>query len=854
MPFSFEVSRGKSGKVGLLVDLYYFLRGAFPRDYKQHVRVRKRKNDQVFRSYSLLIVLLRTMSAAAAAAAATAASRATANRQRTAVPREPPELRAYKTRFNAYLVAPASSGGLGLPPVDDLTPEDVASPGDIESIMCSWAEYMMANPPRNSRNTEKLLKADGVGNGFGLVKEYLKDKFGRHDDWKDETWFTLSKGALVKKLERDSVRGTSGVDEVPGKIGIVRVNPDADIVEGHAGISTTPFADDIPDLVTIIRKLLKTSKLGDKEQRRLALNLTYAADGRSGEAKYLNYQSMGCDPVGNCAAADWKDLKNGTTRPITFCADYDRWETCVFDSLGDHWSVDGGLSRPCNSSGNIGFLSSFVVPMCHLRNDAWTSTMLTSTLRDGMPDSIRDSVSGRSLRYGGTTHLHEDPSVNHPELTARSGHAPADNSRHYVLSRRGTQYVPMRSLAGCPSPRKSHRPPRLIAIGTSAEDLALMEAFADKLYPSTMPDFKAGGRLRQLVREVLATNIMHFSSKLSFLGVAGPAVRRMMTVAEELGVNLSQLKEWSKKVAEDYKALNVPYSSTDEELAAVVAENNRLVADLRKEIADLKALEASNARMIVQLETQLQESNARALNMLPVARPTPAATPTASAGTDTSAGGTVRRRDPSPARSPSRNVRQRTGEAPGFVSNAISTITGSPAALARRITGRQPLPPLRPPAIPSSSGGYTSTSKGKKKNQSGVAVSDVVIELARTGRLKSGTAFEDTAPPLNLFPSGLASSEMNKYKFAMRVASAAVTEDQEKVFRAAEIDDAELIQNAKALDEGCRNWIAKALGRKAVGKLTAKVLGLGANARNVPGDKWPRPQGGLFGSMFRRNN
>ena len=162
-----------------------------------------------------------------AAAAITAASRATAGRRRTAVPREAPELRTYKTRFNAYLVAPASSGGLGLPPVDDLTAEDIANPGDIESIMCSWAEYMMANPPRNSRNPEKLLKADGVGNGFGLVKEYLKDKFGQHDDWKDETWFTLSKGALVKKLERDSVRGTSGVDEVPGKIGVVRVNPES---------------------------------------------------------------------------------------------------------------------------------------------------------------------------------------------------------------------------------------------------------------------------------------------------------------------------------------------------------------------------------------------------------------------------------------------------------------------------------------------------------------------------------------------------------------------------------------------------------------------------------------------------
>ena len=246
---------------------------------------------------------------AAATTAATAATNATAGLRRTAVPRAPPELSSYKTRFNAYLQH------IGLPFVDDLTPEDVASPGDIESIMCSWAEYMSTNPPRYMNNRDKLLNADGVGNGFGLIKEYLKDRFGRHVDWTDETWFTLSKGALVKKLERDSVRGTSGVDEVPGKIGIVRLNPDAGVIEGHDGVSTSPFADDVPDMVTINRKLLKTSKLGDKHQRRLALNLTYAADGRSGEVKYLNYQGMTYDPVGNCAAADWKDLKNGRFLP-----------------------------------------------------------------------------------------------------------------------------------------------------------------------------------------------------------------------------------------------------------------------------------------------------------------------------------------------------------------------------------------------------------------------------------------------------------------------------------------------------------------------------------------------------------
>ena len=131
---------------------------------------------------------------ATATTAATAATNATAGLRRTAVPRAPPELSSYKTRFNAYLQH------IGLPFVDDLTPEDVASPGDIESIMCSWAEYMSTNPPRYMNNRDKLLKADGVGNGFGLIKEYLKDRFGRHVDWTDETWFTLSKGALVKMV------------------------------------------------------------------------------------------------------------------------------------------------------------------------------------------------------------------------------------------------------------------------------------------------------------------------------------------------------------------------------------------------------------------------------------------------------------------------------------------------------------------------------------------------------------------------------------------------------------------------------------------------------------------------------
>ena len=461
---------------------------------------------------------------------------------------------------------------------------------------------------------------------------------------------------------------------------------------------------------------------------------------------------------------------------------------------------------------------------------------------------------GQRFRYGGTTHLHEDPVVNHPELTARSGHAPSDNSRHYILSSRAMQYVPMRSLAGYPSPRKPNRPPRLMSTGASADHLALMERFADELYPSTMPHFKAGGRLRQLVREVLATNLMNFSSKLSFLGVGGPAVRRMMLVADGLGISLGQLKEWSKKVADDFNAINKPYSSAEEELAVVVAENNRLVIELRKEVADLKAAAATNTSTVLQLETQLQEANSRLLNVSPPS--TPQRNPTAQPPAP-DAGGGRRRRQESPPRSPVRSVRRRADDNSGIVRSTISAIAASPAAIAQRIVGRSapppPAPNFHPPAIMNQSS-TVSAGGGSKTYKRWPNMSEIVIELARGGQLKSGTAYENIPPPLAILPRQLDRNERTKYNYAMRVVSAAVKEDQEAVFRAKDVDNAALVAKGKALDLEVRRWISNKTG-KDLKKVTAKVLGVGANAQQLPDSAWPRPTGGLFGGLlFGRNN
>lgn len=273
-------------------------------------------------------------------------------------------LPAAKTRFNKYLAS------IELPNIDDLQCDDINGPGDIITIMGGWGDHMKRNPPRHMNNPSKLLDPAGVGNAFGLIKEHLKSKFADHDDFKNEVWFTLQKADVLSSLGKSKIRGLDGDDEGTEKVGIVRCNPDADALD-DADASASYYHDDEPhDLLTINRDLLRPTgeRMSDVYERRLAINATYSADGRSGEIKYLNYQSFQYDPPGRCVGVSWKDIKNAKIRPVTFCTDYDRWETCVFDSFGDVWNASHNLTRDRNSRGKFGLPQMFVVPLCRARS------------------------------------------------------------------------------------------------------------------------------------------------------------------------------------------------------------------------------------------------------------------------------------------------------------------------------------------------------------------------------------------------------------------------------------------------------------------------------------------------------
>lgn len=197
----------------------------------------------------------------------------------------PKELKPAKALFNKFLEKQ------GLPSCDDLEHSDLADPGAIETILFRWAEDMIAHPPTHQNNNGKYLDRTTVGNYFGLVKERLQLLFPDHDDFNTaDFWFTKTKAEILKELGQSRVRG-GGNEEEPGKVAIVRVRDK----QGD---------EDIPDLLTIQQDLLLSDQ-SDTRERRLALNLTFGADGRSGEVKYLSYKSFACNPAGDCVDADW---------------------------------------------------------------------------------------------------------------------------------------------------------------------------------------------------------------------------------------------------------------------------------------------------------------------------------------------------------------------------------------------------------------------------------------------------------------------------------------------------------------------------------------------------------------------
>jgi hypothetical protein len=567
--------------------------------------------------------------------------------------------------------------------------------------------------------------------------------------------------------------------------------------------------EDVPDLVTLMGKLAASS-ITNNYQLRALINATFIADGRPGEGKFFNMRSWNYSNGHKCLTGSWKDIKNCTEKLATFCNDFDQWETDVYDSFGDYWSVENGLVRKL-VGGRMGLKSNFAFSMCQDRTDGWTARIIASTLSNLVPACQKKKVTGKSLRYGATTSMHEHPDITHTELLAVGGWWSKDNSSHYTVGRVAIHMRPMRALAGYCNVRKAHVPPWLGALGEV--ELPLMETLADKLYLTNLNQFKVGGHLRPLIRIVLATNIKNFNKKLATLGIDNASVSRLISVAGSCGIPLERLKEMSSTIDDDFRLQNIQGIELGAGIERLLEHNNTLMTQMVSKISDLNATIKTQNQRIGCLET-LQQQSKISSSMIPLASP--------------QAINRVRLLQDA-AESPRPQQRPKLAQ-PAQVQQQQQRIPLRDYAVGilQRVTG------IRRDAIPVNE---EVTAIASSSYDASPSISRVIIELVKAHQLGPNVQYIDTTPPPSLFPA-ISSGNRNVYKWAMKVIKKVITKEQDKLFRSAsnakDPDLTAVVSSCAELERNIILWVLEKEGVKENSRNNkALVYGIGNRAKKL---------------------
>ena len=126
----------------------------------------------------------------------------------------------------------------------------------------------------------------------------------------------------------------------------------------------------------------------------------------------------------------------------------------------------------------------------------------------------------------------------------------------------------------------AHHPPRLDIFGDDAKNL--LEQLMSVLYPTNLIEFSPGGRLRPLLRVVMATNLKNFNSKLAELTVDHVSIAATIRAADRCSTSLDQLKQWSTALQTDFEEMNMQQITPGAGLQQMYEHQSRMVEQQSK--------------------------------------------------------------------------------------------------------------------------------------------------------------------------------------------------------------------------------------------------------------------------------
>ena len=512
-------------------------------------------------------------------------------------------------KFDLYRVA------IGEAKLDNIQQSEIAAEESIQTILGDWALHLSNNPLRHTRG--RVLAAETHVKYLRLVLAQLKALFGDHPDFRDgyeNRWQKAQEDGLKRNIQRYIIAGVHTDDGVSG------TKVTLPLYRRYDHSLKVPGFDkegDLPDLETIVTKIMQKPNYAQKHEKRLELGLVYHGVARANEGKLMNYEEISYDSYLNCVCAQWKELKVLKEYPTTFTIDHDSYKFCMLDMLSDYWAVGNGLFRAQMPKTSPQPKSrKAVLVMSQGRSSHGLGDSITKTLQDNVPPAFKTYITAKSLRVGGTTFLTSRNDVTDRERLARTGHTDPSNAEHYTAKTTGIQLAPMTALAGFPDARKKVLLPREILVdGISTEDaLNIMKKFYS---PINIEEFKEGGKLYQLLRVVFFRSIMSFNDKLQDLGPTYDSCHKLVVSTRDVLANSLDIpaartvvKRWSKAVKIDFDNINSGLQIDAVESSAMMASLVTAVTDVKRLNATLLAEVRSLADKQERIEAQQERMEA----------------------------------------------------------------------------------------------------------------------------------------------------------------------------------------------------------------------------------------------------
>lgn len=277
-----------------------------------------------------------------------------------------------KVQFNQFCAKKV----IGISPQTQKASIDLLSEDELcsEKLFREFSTYLLENATNSKNANRDYLMSRTAIQYLSAIKEFAQKKFPQNALWEVrclDRWYPSLRVALEKKVNRRQIVNGQPVSESSQAIGRNL-------------------------LITISEVLMRDGRM-EAMKRRLAINMTFLAVGRAGEAACSTWSSVVWDyELGNLLM-DWSEIKTGDSDPMNFFSDKSSMAIDFYHSLACYLALGGGNAKLSQTSD-----CNWIMPDL-ARNAESAASLVTKYVREALSQCDDETIAQSSRDYEGTS-------------------------------------------------------------------------------------------------------------------------------------------------------------------------------------------------------------------------------------------------------------------------------------------------------------------------------------------------------------------------------------------------------------------------------------------------------------------